>query len=722
MKTIAVTNMLPFYITNTKDTPSTLRARLLKTLTSKSQQTKESSSKSLLEVPDTDPSIVPRPLFLTGPTPSCALVGVPIDCVRLSADARVSIQRSLRGRGIYPVFFDGKKVRDWTERLRNLFECRQWNDVFLKNESSYCDYRGLNRKAFDEVKKVYDDSENDVLWVCDAEYWLVPGLARDELNCVIGVTIVVPFPDIDIFRCAPAPVEILKSLLASNYIEFQDETYLKNFVKCCEVYLKSAGYFSETNKMFFKEREIQLGVNRLGINTDKVKKITDSTACKERITHYKRKFADRKIIVSVIKRGDTVTATSVLMAYESLLSKCGSVVLLLVEIGEGLPDYEAMNENKRIIDFIEINHPASHVEIFYPVEDAVYYALLSVGDIGLMIDERDAIGKSSWEFLACGENKQVVTSKFATFSKDMIRVNPKDYMEISSVIERLLTSTAEEQVHNTNSTPEEWSGAFIEKLQSLKIKKSKTSKKLIGLVERYKESSNRLICLDYDGTLTKLVKDPLKAKPDQELLALLDKLASDPKNDVYIITGRSKDIIDSWITHPKIKISAEHGHFIKDKTWLETICTVTWKKSAREIIQFFVERTPNSFLEEKETALCFHYRACDEKIAKVQSKALKSALCKVFDERVIEGSCIIEIKGKDSHKGQVLRMIVDEKKDKHDFILIAGDDTTDEDMFRENFGDKMNSVIVGDRQSMAKYRVKDVQEMRELLKKMADNE
>jgi trehalose 6-phosphate synthase/phosphatase len=70
-----------------------------------------------------------------------------------------------------------------------------------------------------------------------------------------------------------------------------------------------------------------------------------------------------------------------------------------------------------------------------------------------------------------------------------------------------------------------------------------------------------LFLLDYDGTLTPLVKHPKDAVPSKELLNLLKKLTSDPNNDVFIITGRDKNVMEEWLGHLPVGMACEHGCF-----------------------------------------------------------------------------------------------------------------------------------------------------------------
>jgi len=70
------------------------------------------------------------------------------------------------------------------------------------------------------------------------------------------------------------------------------------------------------------------------------------------------------------------------------------------------------------------------------------------------------------------------------------------------------------------------------------------------LVESYRASERRLIFLDYEGTLqfdtgeeSVNIKD---LSPPTRLIKLLTSLTNDPKNLIFIVTGREKSTLDEW--------------------------------------------------------------------------------------------------------------------------------------------------------------------------------
>ena len=70
------------------------------------------------------------------------------------------------------------------------------------------------------------------------------------------------------------------------------------------------------------------------------------------------------------------------------------------------------------------------------------------------------------------------------------------------------------------------------------------------LIESYRVSERRLIFLDYEGTLqvdngdeTHNIED---LTPPNRLIKLLTSLTNDPRNAIFIVTGREKSTLDEW--------------------------------------------------------------------------------------------------------------------------------------------------------------------------------
>lgn len=68
----------------------------------------------------------------------------------------------------------------------------------------------------------------------------------------------------------------------------------------------------------------------------------------------------------------------------------------------------------------------------------------------------------------------------------------------------------------------------------------------------------------FQGTLTPIVKVPSEALPTPLCRETIVKLSEDPKNIVYLISGRDSDFLEEhWGNVRLLGLSAEHGCFVR---------------------------------------------------------------------------------------------------------------------------------------------------------------
>ena len=144
----------------------------------------------------------------------------------------------------------------------------------------------------------------------------------------------------------------------------------------------------------------------------------------------------------------------------------------------------------------------------------------------------------------------------------------------------------------------------------------------------------------------------------------------------------------------------------------------TWKESIRPILELHTDRTPGSTVEEKDFSLVWHYRRADPEFAYVRGQELRAALVNLtenLDVGVFEGNKILEVKSQGVNKGRGAEHWLAEQD--WDFILAAGDDYTDEEMFNI-LPEEAYSIKVGFAASKARFNVDSVKDIRMLLKRL----
>ena len=229
------------------------------------------------------------------------------------------------------------------------------------------------------------------------------------------------------------------------------------------------------------------------------------------------------------------------------------------------------------------------------------------------------------------------------------------------------------------------------------------------LSEAYAKARNRILFLDYDGTLVPFRDRPEKSFPGNDTRALLKNLSSDPKNRVYIISGRTRDFRDSRFRGIHLGLIAEHGFMVRepDGPWIARVHADTaWKREAVNRLSPVNGRFPGSFIEEKESSVVFHFRTAGKKAEEGAVPLLReivSGLQICFPGlELLEGNKVIEIKPGNFNKGDTAAFIL--RKGNYDFILAAGDDVTDEQLFA-GLGDTAITIKIGYSDTSAKYRI-----------------
>lgn len=243
------------------------------------------------------------------------------------------------------------------------------------------------------------------------------------------------------------------------------------------------------------------------------------------------------------------------------------------------------------------------------------------------------------------------------------------------------------------------------------------------LIEKYGNATNKLVLLDYDGTLVNYTPIPGTAKLSEDLFDILIQLVDNPQTQVFIITGRGYQDIDKLLDNLSINIIAEHGAMIKENgVWKnQLINNVLWKKTIIPILNQITLGCPESFIEEKYFSLAWHYRNSESQSGYANSRELISILEKIihyYNLKILDGNKVVEILTKEVGKGKAVKKLFEQNI--YDFILSIGDDATDEEMF-EFFLHNTNAftIKVGNGDTFAKYKLASINDVVLLLKHLS---
>jgi len=234
-----------------------------------------------------------------------------------------------------------------------------------------------------------------------------------------------------------------------------------------------------------------------------------------------------------------------------------------------------------------------------------------------------------------------------------------------------------------------------------------------------------LLLLDYDGTLTPIVSKPSKAKLSAGTKRTLRSLSKKKSITLGIISGRALKDVKRLVGIKGIYYAGNHGFeivgpgidFIHPSAKPFKQCRNKVKKALKKKLK----PIKGVKIEDKALTLSVHYRMAD---AKGQKKAIEvfKGTCARYEKsgkaRLTYGKKVCELRPAAKwNKASAASMILGLAKDPDSTVTIyAGDDTTDEDVFRA-LGGKNISICVGKKLvSSAEYYVKDTDDLQEFLK------
>ena len=129
-----------------------------------------------------------------------------------------------------------------------------------------------------------------------------------------------------------------------------------------------------------------------------------------------------------------------------------------------------------------------------------------------------------------------------------------------------------------------------------------------------------------------------------------------------------------------------------------------------------MNRTPGSFIEEKDYSLVWHYRKVETGLGELRTRELTSHLRYLSTNQnlqVLEGDMVVEVKSADVNKGRAATKWLAKDPDAT-FVMALGDDWTDEDTFKA-MPNNAYTIKVGHTTSAARFYVKSHMQVRELL-------
>lgn len=660
------------------------------------------------------------------------------------------IRERLAAVSCHPVFLSQDEVRNHYQGFcnRTIWPLFHYFTQYAVYDDAFWEaYQRVNEHFCDAVVGIAQST--DTIWIHDYHLMLLPSLVREKLpDAEIGFFLHTPFPSSEIFRLLPWRKEILEGLLGADLIGFHTYGYVRHFINSARYLL---GHEHTMGQLNVGNRVVKVDAFPMGIDYDRFFKGSCDRAVQEEADEIREKAGKRRLIFSIDRLDYTKGILQRLQAFDRLLTSNPEFkenVHLMLAVVPSRTKVEHYLALKRQIDehIGEINGKHGSigwVPIWYSYRSLPFRTLLvwyCAADVALITPLRDGMNLVAKEFVAskCDGKGVLILSEVAGAAEELseaILVNPNDQEDIVAALKEALSMPEQEQIARNRLMQDrlgrhnvvKWAEEFINELTAVKSVQSELAAHRVNakvrrdLIRAFRRSKARLFLLDYDGTLVPLVKSPEEAKPDAELLSLLCGLLRTENTELVIISGRDKETLGDWFGDLNIGLIAEHGAWFRaPKAEWETLQPLSsqWKPELKPILRHYVDRTPGSFVEEKDFSLVWHYRRVDPALAERRLSELKDTLLQLaaaYNLAVLEGNKVIEIKNSGVDKGQAaLRWL---SKGEWDFILAVGDDRTDEDLFGA-LPRHAYSICVGIRTSQARFNVGSPRDVCTLLQEL----
>jgi trehalose 6-phosphate synthase/phosphatase len=672
---------------------------------------------------------------------------------KLVARDRELIREKLSAQNCRPVFLSRKQMDRYylgfcNKTIWPLFHYFPLRTVY--EEKFWKTYRHVNQIFRDEIIEIAQPGDH--IWVHDYHLMLLPKLLREKLDDPqIGYFLHIPWPSFELFRLMPWREVILEGLLGADLLGFHSYDYTRHFLSSV---CRTLGLEHTLGKVTVGNRLVKVDTFPMGINFEKYSEAINDAAVRNERDKILAKAENRKIIISIDRLDYTKGIIQRLEAFDLFLSENPEyrekVVLIMVAVPSrtGVQDYKILRERlEHLVGRVNGEHGTlGNIPVWYHYRSLPFKnitALYNAADVALVTPLRDGMNLIAKEFVATktdGRGVLILSEMTGAASElgEALIVNANNKRAIVKAIKEALEMPVAEQMERNKLMQKRlklyniarWSNDFLNALfdikkdqQNFSIRKlSENSRK--KLISDFSRSRKRLLLLDYDGTLVGFKSKPSMAAPDKEIKNILRKLSNNPRNNVVVISGRDKATLEKWLSSLDIDLVAEHGAWIKlkGKDWQSIQPFETeWKETVRPIVRIYSDRTAGSFVEEKEFCIVWHYRKADPELAYIREQELRDALLNLtenLDVGVFEGHKILEIRNVGVNKGRAVEFWIAQQN--WDFLLAAGDDYTDEEMFAA-LPDGAYSLKVGLNVSKARFNVDNTNLIRSILKELAGN-
>ncbi|EAR88516.2 trehalose-6-phosphate synthase (macronuclear) [Tetrahymena thermophila SB210] len=223
---------------------------------------------------------------------------------------------------------------------------------------------------------------------------------------------------------------------------------------------------------------------------------------------------------------------------------------------------------------------------------------------------------------------------------------------------------------------------------------------LQNLIYRCKNAKNAVFIFGFSSVFfdhpSNLLSEP---KPNPLLFKQVEELSKQPNVQIYIISGKSPELLQKYFGHIKnIILIAYNGFKIQqtgsDLDFFQLTSKyehTLWKMQVQTKMENFVQKTAGSYIVDSELQTSWHFENVEKEFADAQKNELIKQLVQIVESmpgnEIFEGYDFVQVRPQCLNKGVMTKIAIQNscllKNKKIDFLVIVGGrKTTDEEMLK----------------------------------------
>jgi len=571
-------------------------------------------------------------------------------------------------------------------------------------------YERVNERFAEDAAAEHQDDA--LVWIHDYHLLRTPHHLRRLLPHVrMAFFLHIPFPSAEVFRILPWSRLLMRGILASDLVAFHAPSYVEHFLVCAERLLGCEVDW-DTGRIRFEGHQVTVRALPIGIDVDNVERL--AAGLPPAYVHDDEPLAH---ILGVDRLDYTKGIYQRMLAIERLLEQRPQYrrhllfTQVLVPSRERVAEYRDL---KREIDETvgRINGRFSErgwSPIRYHVRSLPFDELVPLyrqADVALVTPLRDGMNLVAKEYVASQIDNEgvLILSEMAGAADELqeaLIVNPFDIDAVAESLHRALAMSDEERRARMSALRSRvrandvfgWVDRFLVSAETASAEARATEAQPVDVTRRQlapwlARRQTVALFLDYDGTLTPIVRRPELAKLTEVARGVLQRAGRTPNLDITIVSGRALEDVKRMVGVPGLTYVGNHGFEIsgpgisfRHEAALRARGALAAAAADLEALDL-----PGAWVERKGMTVSFHVRDVANSVRN-DAERRAAAILRRRKLRVSMGKRVVEGRPDvDWHKGTAVLHVLNQRHGtdwlKRVRALYVGDDVTDEDAFQ----------------------------------------